>query len=123
MGNFDGTSVNWQVLERVDFKVLSDIGQWGKMGDNKAQNTGLMVLQSMHEVRGFLEATFGNDGYGRARARRATRPIQKIANHLTGIRDEFRKLPDSVRHVYEREILAANRKSNSGKYKPLDLTK
>lgn len=118
--DFNNKSVDWAILNTVDFEKLSDVWQWASTGDAKAKNTGLLVIQSRAEFHQYMKALSSNPTYGDRRARRVTRHVDKIINHFAGIREEFRKLPITLMNVYEPEIMAAR---NPNKARKIDLTR
>lgn len=112
-------TVNWQSLERVEFKTLEDIWNWAGLGAALSRNTGLIVMQARHDFHDYMKDMSSTPNNANRRASRVTNHINKVSNHLSGMMDEFKQIPPEILKVYEPEITAARRK---GKPK-IDLSK
>lgn len=112
-----GTSdTDWASLEQVEFEKLSDVWNWCKLGAKTAGESGLVIVQAMPDFHIYMRDI--SPMHGDRKARRVTRKLGEIVNKFTGIKNDFERIPNLIRKVYEEEILAANRKGK----KRIDLT-
>lgn len=102
---------DWAPLEIIDFRTLSDIWDYTRLGAKTAGESGLVILQAIPDFHLFLKASSQNPAGAERQARRVTRRLKSVVNHFTAIKNDFQRIPADVMRVYEQEIANARKKT------------
>lgn len=102
---------DWAPLERVEFETLSDIWDYSKLGARTAGESGLIIIQAIPDFHAVMKDMAGDYRSAESKARRITRRMKSVVNHLTAAKNDFQRIPADIMKVYAEEIAAARRKT------------
>lgn len=107
------SDTDWSPLEVVEFNILSDIWKYATQGARTAGESGLVIVQAIPDFYSFLKDSAINPdtGAARSKARKVTKRLHSVVNHLTAAKNDFQQIPRDVTKEFEEEISASRRKN------------
>lgn len=102
---------DWAPLEIIDFKALSDVWEYARLGAKTAGESGLVIIQAIPDFHLFLKDSALDPRTADRKARRVTRRLKSAVNHMTAIKNDFQRIPADVMSAFEDEIAHARKKT------------
>lgn len=115
------SKVDWATLEDMEFSKFADMWDWCKDGVILSRDTFDVIDRAEREIALFVAYNaMGTPRQKGSKAKKATKKLKEMKNHLEAVRVCFNKLPTDIKDALSEE-LEAMRYKKTGKSRKLEL--